>query len=317
MQALWGPYGRASVAQADRIKDSGANALWFHGFDADAFEACARAGLAACVEVRTFRADFDKRPDLLPIGVDGKPIRRSRLMQGVCLSRGDFMEAIEVSLSSGLDAYAPAGVWLDYLTYAGWFETPEPDLQESCFCVDCIADFQEAAGVDAATPAEILGRHQLEWTDHKCRRIADLARRYAAVIRSKRPGCVVGAYMCPWMPQEHGGALRRIFAQDYGLLAAAVDVFTPLIYAAKCGRSPSWGAEFLARCGEFVPSSARVQLILDAFDFPASMDAVAASPVPSWGLQMFGGAALFEDLGRLEAWTRLMGRFQAPHPARP
>ena len=35
----------------------------------------------------------------------------------------------------------PAGIWLDYLTYGGWFETPEPDLQESCFCADCIAEF--------------------------------------------------------------------------------------------------------------------------------------------------------------------------------
>ena len=310
-QPLWGLYGRASVAHADRVKASGANALWFHGFDADAFDACARADLAPCVEVKTFRADFDKRPDLVPVGVDGKPIRYGRLVQGVCLSRAYFLEEIETSLGSGLDSYAPAGVWLDYLTYAGWFETPDPDLQESCFCVDCIEDFQQATGIDAGTPAEILGRHQVAWTDHKCRRIAALARRYADLIRARRPGCLVGAYMCPWMPGEHGGALRRIFAQDYTLLAPAIDVFTPLIYAAKCGRPPSWGAEFLARAGTFVPAGSRVQLILDALDFPASVEAVAASPVPSWGLQMFGGATLFEDEGKLAAWTRLVAALRS------
>ena len=35
------------------------------------------------------------------------------------------------------------------------------------------------------------------------------ALRYAALIRQKLPGCVVGAYMCPWLPDEHAGALRR------------------------------------------------------------------------------------------------------------
>jgi hypothetical protein len=308
MQPLWGPYGRAAVALADRVAASGADAIWFHGFDADAFEACERAGLAACVELKTFRADFAARPDLVPIGADGKPIRYGRLVQGVCLARRDFVDAIEESLAAGLDAFAPAGVWLDYLTYAGWFETPEPDLQESCFCGECIAEFCEATGVDAGTPAEILSRHPQAWTDHKCRRIAAFAHRYASVIRTRRPGCIVGAYMCPWTPSEHEGALRRIFAQDYALLAGAIDVFTPLIYGQKSGRPPSWAPEFLAAARGFVPAGARVQPILDALDFPASMEAAAASPVPSYGLQMFGGASLFEDEGKLAAWTRLLAR---------
>jgi hypothetical protein len=232
-------------------------------------------------------------------------------VQGVCLSRRDFLQEIEESLRLGLQAHAPAGVWLDYLTYAGWFETPEPDLQESCFCRDCIAEFCEATGLDAATPARILGSHQREWTEHKCLRVATLARRYAALIRELRPGCVVGAYMCPWTPEEHSGALRRIFAQDYELLAPAVDVFTPLIYAEKCGRPPTWSAEFLAGCRAFVPADRKVQLILDALDFPGSMEALAESAAPSWGLQMFGGAALLEDQGRLAAWRRLLAALRA------
>ncbi len=310
MHPLWGPYGRAAAALAARVAESGANAIWFHGFDPEAFESCARAGLEPCVELKTFRADFAARPDLAPIGVDGKPIRYGRLVQGVCLSRRDFVDAIGESLEAGLDAFAPAGVWLDYLSYAGWFETPEPDLQESCFCRDCIAEFCEATGIDAGTPAGILAHHAQAWTDHKCRRIAAFARRYAAIIRAKRPGCVVGAYMCPWTPAEHDGALRRIFAQDYSLLAGAIDVFTPLIYAQKSGRPPSWAAELLAGSRAFVPPGARVQLILDALDFPASMEAAAASPARSYGLQMFGGASLFEDQDRLAVWTRLVTRMR-------
>lgn len=312
MQPFWGPYGRASLAYAGRVAGSGANAIWFHGFDEAGFEACARAGLQACVELRTFRADFAARPDLAPIGVDGRPIRWGRLVQGVCLSRRDFVDEIQATLEAGLEAHAPAGVWLDYLTYAGWFETPEPDLQDSCFCADCVAEFCGATRIDATTAGEILARHSREWVEHKCRRIAAFARRYAEIVRAKRPGSVVGAYMCPWTPEEHGGALRRIFAQDYELLAGAIDVFTPLLYAGKCGRPASWAAEYLDGAGRFVPAVARVQLILDALDFPASMEAAASSAVPSWGLQMFGGAAVFEDPARLAAWTRLLERLRAP-----
>ncbi len=317
MTRLWGPYGRGCIAHAGAVRASGANALWFHGFDPVAFEACARAGLAPCVELKTFRADFAARPDLVPIGTDGKPIRYGRLVQGVCLSRTDFAAEIEAGLAAGLKEFPPAGVWLDYLTYAGWFETPEPDLQESCFCPECVAEFCESNGIDAATPAEILGRHGGEWTRHKCRRIASFAEAYSRTIRAMRPGCLVGAYMCPWAPDELDGALGRIFGQDYGLLAGPIDVFTPLIYAHKSGRPPTWAAQFLARSGQFVPRGAAVQPILDALDFPASLEAMVASPVPPWGLQMFGGAALFEDAAKLEAWQRLLSELGAGEPADP
>nr|HRJ44984.1 hypothetical protein [Caldilineaceae bacterium] len=68
---LYGPYGSAAIAYADQFPAYGVNAAWFHMFDESAFHACARAGIAACVEFKVFRADFAQHPDLIPIGVDG------------------------------------------------------------------------------------------------------------------------------------------------------------------------------------------------------------------------------------------------------
>jgi hypothetical protein len=301
---LFGPYGSAAIEHIDKLAPYGANALWFHGFDPAAFEACIRKDIRPCVEFKTFRADFAVRPELVPIGVDGKPIRYGRLVQGVCLSNEAFLQETEENLVQGLRDYGPAGIWLDYLTYGGWFEVPEPDLQESCFCPACIAEFCEASGVDATSPAEILAHHADAWTQHKCERIAGFGKRYASLIREHRPGCVVGAYMCPWTPDEYDGALRRIFAQDYALLAPAIDVFTPLIYVEKSGRTPDWGRQFLQRAPDFVPADRKVQLILDALDYPASLTETAASPQPTWGVQMFGGAKVFAD----EEWARVFQR---------
>lgn len=290
---LFGPYGSADLPA--NVRDYGVNAVWFHGFNEQAFMDCDKRGLEACVEFKTFRADFHKYPELIPIGVDGKPIRYGRLVQGICLSHKDYLAEIEQNLISGLQMFSPRGIWLDYLTYTGWFETPEPDLQESCFCTSCIEAFCLSSGIDAASPEEILSTYAEQWKIHKCQRIASYSLHYAALIKSKLPDCIIGAYMCPWTPEQFDGALTRIFAQDYQLLADSIDVFTPLIYDKKSGRNADWGREWLIRSPEFVPVSSKVQLILDAMDYPDSLVETAASTVPSWGIQMFAGAPLFQD----------------------
>lgn len=307
---LFGPYGSTALPFIDHFAAYGANAFWFHGFDAAAIAACDHYDIAACVEFKTFRADFDAHPELIPIGVDGKPIRYGKLVQGVCLSQQDFLAETEANLLDGLRQFAPAGIWLDYLTYAGWFETPQPDLQESCFCAACIEEFCAATGIDASTPQQILDTAAAAWTRHKCERIAGFAAHYAALIRTHRPGCIVGAYMCPWTPDEYDGALARIFAQDYDLLAPSIDVFTPLIYAAKSGRTASWGRDFLTQAPAFIPRDRKVQLILDALDFPDSLIETTEAMPPSWGVQMFGGAQVFGDAARAALFAQAAAKMR-------
>ncbi|MBX2998571.1 MAG: hypothetical protein KF893_08690 [Caldilineaceae bacterium] len=307
---LFGPYGRTVLAYAERLSRYGANAAWFHMFDAEAFEICAQHGLAPCVEFKTFRADFTQHPHLIPTGVDGKPIRYGRLVQGVCLSQTEFLAEIEEALWAGIRAYQPAGIWLDYLTYAGWFEVPDPDLQESCFCPSCVAEFCEATGIDAAKPNQILSQHSEAWTRHKCERIAQFGHRYAEIIRSALPSCIIGAYMCPWTPQEFDDALTRIFAQDYTLLAPSIDIFTPLIYAQKSGRDADWGRQWLEASPTFIPADRQTQLILDALDFPVSLQAAAQAESPSWGIQLFGGADIFAHEERAAIFQQAVEQIQ-------
>jgi hypothetical protein len=310
MPLLFGPYGSQAIEFAAHFAKYGANAFWFHGFDPQAFEACQKHQISACVEFKTFRADFKTRPELIPTGVDGKPIRYGDLVQGVCLSQVEFLQETEKNLLDGLRSNQPSGVWLDYLTYAGWFETPNPDLQESCFCPGCVAHFCESSGVDAESPAVILENYSEEWRRHKCERIASFANRYATIIKSHLPDCIVGAYMCPWRPDEFEGALSRIFAQDYEQMAPAIDIFTPLIYVKKSGRSSGWGREFLEESKEFIPNHRKIQLILDALDFPDSLLETARSTIPSWGLQMFGGAQIFDDPSKAEIFRSALEKIR-------
>ncbi|HET6486069.1 MAG TPA: hypothetical protein VFH83_06595, partial [Spirochaetia bacterium] len=109
---------------------------------------------------------------------------------------------------------------------------------------------------------------------------------------------------CPWGPRELDEALTRIFAQSYPMLAPSIDVFTPLIYARKSGRGPDWGAGFLRDARQFVPADRKVLLILDALDAPDCLTATAASEIPSWGLQLYGGAEVFSDPAKAKVFRK-------------
>ena len=304
MNTMIGTYGASALNNAASFKNIHADTAWFHGFDEWAFEECARYGIQACVEFATFRADYEKFPHLIPIGIDGHPIRYGRHLQGICLSNIDFLEEIENRLKTGLLTYSPAGIWLDYMTYGGWFEDPAPDLQDSCFCSECVRHFNEATDIDETNPLSIIAQHREAWVNHKCRRVASFTARYTSIIRSMCPDTVIGIYMCPYTPEDYDGALRSIFAQDYGLIAPFVDVFTPLIYCAKSGKGADWGRSFLELSPSFVPEGKPVQLILDSMDFPDSMEQTVLSSVPSKGIQMFSGAEIFKNKTSIEAFAR-------------
>jgi hypothetical protein len=143
--------------------------------------------------------------------------------------------------------------------------------------------------------------------------VAGFAARYASLIISPA-GCVIWRLHVPWTPDEFDEALRRIFAQDYALLAPSIDIFTPLIYAQKSGRSAEWGRQFLEQAPGFVPHQRKVQLILDVLDYPASLLAVSALPNPSWGIQLFGGAQVFADAGNATIFARAVSAMRSRLP---
>ncbi len=295
MKALFGPYGAQSLEYADKLPEYEANAVWFHGFDEKAYEVCLKHGITPCVEFKTFRANFAERPDLIPIGVDQQPIRYGRLVQGICMSGRDFIDKTFENLKEGLKKFKPEGIWLDYLTYGGWFESVDPDLQDSCFCHSCIDDFCSINNIEAGDPYHLLSEYGEMWKEHKCKKIANYAAQFADIIRTQSPGCIIGAYMCPYLPEEYDNALERIFAQDYSLLCDSIDIFTPLIYVKKSGRTNDWGRNFLEKSLEFIPAKNKAQLIIDYKDFPESMERTAMSGVPSFGIQIFAGGEIFAN----------------------
>ena len=117
---------------------------------------------------------------------------------------------------------------------------------------------------------------------------------------------------------------NRVITSDFGRFAMTrskqlgtfiqsglFDIFTPLIYGTKSGRPTSWGRAFLEASPAFVPRGRRVQLILDALDGPESLAETASAATPSWGLQVFGGAAVFADPALAETFRASVERIRA------
>lgn len=293
---LFGPYGGITENEVDLFKSSAANTIWFHDFNETLFNLSEKISCNACVEFKTFRGDYKKNPKLLPLGIDGKRLQYSSMFQGICLSQHEYLQEIVENLINGLKKFTPYGIWLDYMTFGGWFETTAPDLQDSCFCSECINTFQNKYNIDISSPLEIRNKYYKEWIRYKSDTITDYAENYNAIIKKYAPDCIVGIYMCPWKPDEFSGALENIFGQNYRKLAPYTDFFTPLLYARKSGKPAEWGRRFLENSKQFIPDQSRAQLIIDFLDYPDSLQEIADSKVPSAGIQIFNGKAIFESI---------------------
>ena len=51
-------------------------------------------------------------------------------------------------------------------------------------------------------------------------------------------------------------------------------------------------------------------MILDVLEFPESLWSAAASARPSWGIQIYGGAAIFADVARTEQFAAAVAQMQ-------
>jgi hypothetical protein len=232
----------------------GINALFVHSgrVDSELIARCKEQGAPVYAEFATFRGDYlvEKQPDVAPIGRDGRPIPRTKRFLGACPSNPRFLEEKRAALRKLVQEQPVGGVWLDYLHFHCDFELPDPPLDQSCFCDRCLARFGEHSGVQpeghttAERAASILADHAKSWTAWKCDTITAFAAEARQIVDEVRPGTKLGIYSCPWTDDEYGGAIRSILGEDWDTLHSVVDVFSPMVYQAKCGRPVSWVEEY-------------------------------------------------------------------------
>jgi hypothetical protein len=194
-------------------------------------------------------------PDARPVQADGEFLEPA--LGGICPTHEGWRRSRLDILSSWLEKYRGAsgidGIWLDFIRYPGLWEQRSPDIPDTCYCPRCLGKFQADAGIrigdEAKTVAEkarwIHSNTPLPWMAWKKEQIASFAREAKQLIgqaAGDRP-ILLGAFLVPWRKSDYSGAISFHMAQDAKLLAASIDVFSPMVYHQMVERSVVWIGE--------------------------------------------------------------------------
>ena len=252
-------------------------------------------------------------PGLAAITASGEPAREE-WVEFVCPTKGGgYLDRREAHLRDLVARGDPEYVSLDFIRYFVFWEKVGPDrapesLPQTCFCPDCLASFERAAGIaipsELATTAEkaawVLSTHSAEWADWRCGRIAEVVSRFVRAAREAKPSVKVNLHAVPWRRDDFGGAVRSVAGQDPARLAPLVDLVSPMTYHHMVRRTPAWvhdvAADMAARTGgvPVLPSIQVDKAYVDEDLPPAEFrDALEqALRPPSRGVVLWSWAAL-------------------------
>ncbi len=308
------------------LSDLGVNAVFVHSgsLDEKMVQQAKADGIKIYAEFATLNGkDYVKEhPEAWAINEKGEPVEQASWFMGVCPTEPGFRKFRFNQLHSLLKKYDIDGVWMDYVHWHAQFEEPVPILPETCFCERCLSKFSTDKGIllpEADTPetaAWILSNHDAEWRDWRCEVIAEWAAEIKRIRDELKPGILLGVYHCPWNDEEFDGARRRILGIDYDLLREYVDVFSPMVYHARMGRSPEWVTQNIEWFCSMLESGKgnipKVWPIVQAYNNPYEISASEFEMVlqnglaaGSTGVMMFTTLAVAEDEAKLAVMKKV------------
>jgi len=238
------------------LPEIGVNAIFLHSgsITKDIMDRARREGVMVFAEFPTLNGKnyIESHAEAWPINAQGEKAEAASWFMGVCPTEPNFREYRLAQLRALLREFDLNGVWMDYVHWHAQFEEEEPILPETCFCENCLRSFEQATGIDvpAGTTAEqaswILGNRDREWRNWRCGVLAEWASHIKDILHQERPGALLGMFHCPWTDEEYGRARRRILGIDYDTLRGVVDVFSPMVYHGRMGKSAEWVRENIA-----------------------------------------------------------------------
>lgn len=261
-----------------------------------------------------------------PINEKGEHVEPASWFMGVCPTDSGFRNYRLSMLRDLLTEFEIDGVWMDYMHWHAQFEEPEPILFETCFCENCLKNFAankkiELPHNDLVQNAEwILTQNDQIWREWRCEVVAGWASDFKKMIELYNPGILLGVFHCPWTDNEFDGARKRILGIDYDLLGKYADVFSPMVYHARMGRSPEWVAENISWLCESLSHGENqmpeVWPIVQAYNNPEIISAHEFETVLkggasscAGGIMMFTTRAVADDEAKIEVMKKVYGSF--------
>lgn len=304
-----------------RLDQLGVNAIFMH--DASINESIMKRakaeGLKVFAEFATLNGKqyVNDHPEAWAIDKNGNKVEAATWFMGVCPTEPGFRKYRIDQLKTLLRKFDLDGVWMDYLHWHAQFEDPEPILPETCFCNHCLTNFQSASRIkipagSTSTKAEwILAQHDGAWRNWRCAVIAGWVRDFRKTLNEEKPGALLGVYHCPWDDDDFNGARRKNLGLDYDSLRAIVDVFSPMVYHGRMGKSPEWVKENIAWFSDRLKIKAgtfpKVWPIVQSYNDPKIISATEFEKVLRYGtsahatgVMMFTSNSVAEDDEKIE-----------------
>jgi len=299
-----------------KLNELGVNAAFIHdGAITDSIMKRARVeGVRVFAEFATLNGKgwVEKHSEAWAIDKFGNKAQPATWFLGVCPTEPGFRQHRISELKTLLNKFDIHGVWMDYLHWHAQFEDPEPILPETCFCDHCLTTFQNHTGItipdgSIASKADwILSNHDSSWRNWRCSVVAGWVRDFRTVIKQEKPAALLGIYHCPWDDSDFNGARRRSLGLDYDSLRGIVDVFSPMVYHGRMGKTPDWVRQniewFCKRVNIKAGSFPKVWPIVQSYNDPGIISAEEFEKVlrhgasdQATGVMMFTSYSIAEE----------------------
>jgi hypothetical protein len=312
--------------QGLELRDLGVNAIFLQSgsLSQEIIDRAKGEGIKIFAEFPTLNGkDYvEEHPEAWAINEKGERVKAASWFMGVCPTEQGFRQYRLRQLEELIRKYDLNGVWMDYVHWHAQFEEQVPILPETCFCNRCLATFQDATNIQipegtiADKSTWIFENHDREWRDWRSSVLAGWAKDMKTILRKEKPGALLGMYHCPWNDEEFNGARRRILGIDYEMLKGNIDVFSPMVYHRRMGRSPEWVKENLAwfctRINIRSRDHPQVWPIVQAHNDPVPISSEEFETVLLYGLSaeatgvmMFTSLSVAEDPAKTEIMRRV------------
>lgn len=315
------------------LSDLNVNAIFLHhGGITDSFMLRAKAEkLKVYAEFATLNGEdyVEKHPEAWAIDKEGKKVSKADWFMGVCPTDTGFLNYRLDQLKTLLTKHQIDGVWLDYLHWHAQFEDPEPILPETCFNGSCVNRFSRETGIkvtrgtDNHRAAFILKHHEKRWRQWRAQVLADWVKQCKKVVKELRPEALLGIYHCPWNDVEFDSARYKILGLDYRLLEKETDVFSPMVYHKRMGKSPEWVKENIEWFSKKISrEDVSIWPIVQAYNDPSPVSAKEFENVlrngasgATTGIMMFTSNSVAEDSLKVQVMKKIYGEWRQGNTA--
>ncbi len=312
-----------------RLDEYGVNAVFVHsgGLDPTTINRARSEGCLIFAEFATLNGEYGdyvyQHPEAHPIGADGNPVPKATWFLGACPTDPGFRAYRMQALRDLLAVADIDGVWMDYLHWHAQFEDPYPLFVKTCFNDCCLRSFEQWSGlkVEGQTVPEksqwIFMHAARPWEDWRVSVIVDWAREIRQIVKELRPQALVGNYQVAWKDEDLGGVRRRCMGLDFNGLLPYVDVFSPMIYHGRSGKTPEYVKEYVEYFSEHYPIQTepgkypRLWPIVQAHDEPRISPEEFGRVLEyglagkSTGVMMFTLGSVAADSGKMAAMKRV------------